>query len=112
MDEKFLLKLSVVLSIIGLAVLFVFSQFLETPEQDITSSENNDYAVFKGYVENIYEKENFTVILFSQESEATIFFFSKDKFPLRKGQKIEVKGKLTIEDSKATITADEIRLGR
>jgi hypothetical protein len=112
MDERFLLKLSVALSIIGLAVLFIFSQFLETPEQNIAASENNDYAVFKGYVENIYEKENFTVILFSQESKATIFFFSKDKFPIQKGQKIEVKGKLTIEENQATIVADEIRLGR
>jgi len=112
MDEKFLLKFSVVLSIIGLVVLFILSQLLETPEQNIASSKNNDYAVFKGYVENIYEKENFTVILFSQESEASVFFFSKEKFPLQKGQKIEVKGRLTINDNKATIVADEIRLGR
>lgn len=110
MKEKFLLKVSLACSIAGVILLFIFSNEINIEDKEISRLENNEYAVLKGKITKIYEKDDLMIAELSQYNHISVVIFKEDYLDLRIGDNIEVMGKTSEYEGELEIIADEVRL--
>jgi len=91
MQEKTLLKLSLICSIVGILVLFLLSSTMKSPESPLLE-EDAQYTV-QGTIGRITQRDNVTFIDLQKEDELTVVLFKEYPVDLHRGEYIEVIGK-------------------
>ncbi len=113
MEETLLLRLSLAVSIIGLALLFLASKFVQlepTKIEDLCSKQLNDKARIKGRIEGVKELDKAYVIEVAQEKTVSVTVFKGDSVSFRPGQFVDVVGRLQEYRGKRQVVADKVRI--
>jgi len=109
MTESFLYKLSIGVSLIGLTVLFLVSNFTEletTKIRNIQHSDDKDVRI-SGTVVEINKFDSVTVIRVAEESSIDTVSFSK--VDVKVGDNVSITGQLRYYKNKPEIIIDKLR---
>ena len=115
MKEKTLLKVALIVSLLGLLILYLISDNLEIKEKNIekiTIDNKDEFVKIKGTVSNIVDTEKVTIMEILQPQEITVVFFkNEDKtINIQQGNEVEVIGKVDEYEGNLEIIADRIRV--
>ena len=114
MNEKDLLKVSLIFSLIGILILFFLTYTLKVNLYEINSlSKDNldDIVRVKGVVESFTETPGlYLVNLKDNTGKITVVVFKDEKLELQEGLEIEVIGQVVEYQNKLEIIAKEIVL--
>ena len=121
MSESNLISISLVLSLIGIIILFFISDRIKVKEYQIkdimldkTLSKDllEKDIIVKGKITNLKETANSLLITISENKNyLKIIVYKKNNLvKLKEGQRIEVKGKLKTFEKEFEIEASEIKL--
>ena len=109
MQDKTLLKIALITSILGLLFIFFLSRNISFDKSSLITSDNLDsYITVEGRVTSIQSSDSFTTIKVVRQETIEIILF--DDINLTKDQIIEVSGQLKQEDNKNKIIAEEIKI--
>lgn len=111
MNNSFLLKLSLVCSIVGVVTLYLILQFVELDDSSIVELDDlSEGTLVKvvGVVESVNSREDFTVFSISQNVlvDAVVF----DSVNISAGLRVEVTGKLEEYNGKKELLVEKIIL--
>ncbi len=112
MNEKSLLKLALLISILGLILLYIVSKNIvidDTTIEKITNEEIEGDVVIKGIVKEITERSGTTFIIINQESEIEVIVFSSN-VNLSKGDNVKITGQVSEYKNQKEIIADKIEI--
>ncbi|MFO8016118.1 MAG: OB-fold nucleic acid binding domain-containing protein [Candidatus Woesearchaeota archaeon] len=116
MDEGFLLRASVVCSIVGVVALYIISGSIDAGETDIsriTMGEAEGDVVVRGSVSRIFRNEDVMIIGLQKNEEISVVMFSRD-YPdymgLSEGDEVEVRGSVDEYEGEKEIIAEEMRI--
>ncbi|MBI2651575.1 hypothetical protein HYX01_03830 [Candidatus Woesearchaeota archaeon] len=117
MQEKNLLKIALISSLLGLLILYLISNIMQIKEygaENIIPDNEDDFIKIKGVVSNVVDKEKVAVIKILQPKELTVLLFKKDNktMPVKQGNEIEVIGKVNQYENKNEVIADKVRVVR
>jgi pyrimidine operon attenuation protein/uracil phosphoribosyltransferase len=110
MNDKTLLKLSLICSLCGVVILFLISPMIKTPYRsisEINSLESSDSVKLQGVVTNIKELNNTVMIDVAQLNNITVVVFSSN-IQVYRGDYIEVTGTVQDYEGKKGLIADKI----
>ncbi len=115
MQEKTLLKIALICSILGLSALYIISGSIELKENNIekiTLENKDEFVKLRGIVSNVADTEKVSFIKISQPQEITIILFKNENktIQIRRGNEIEVFGKVDEYNGKMEIIADRVRV--
>ncbi len=106
MQEKSLLKLSLIIAIIGLFLLFIFTKEVKLDSK--ISYDVDDFVEFKGNVKSINEFNN-SVTLFVEKSDTIkVILFDKPYYSIKENDFLEIRGKIA-NNEKMELIAEDIR---
>jgi len=110
MNEKVLLKIALVCSIVGLVGLFVFSKTIQIQEVAISKIDGTQQGVVKvfGTVASIRHAGQGMIVEVSQPSTITVFVSSN--VSMVPGDKVEIIGRVDEYKGKQEIVAERIRI--
>ncbi len=110
MRETTLLKIVLICTIAGLAILFFISSGIEIPEYNLEHSLNTEQDVkLTGKILQYSDKGNVKFIELAHQSKMTVVLFENQNVTLKAGDDIEVLGKLQKYDGKDEVIAQSIR---
>ena len=110
MNEKFLLKLALIISVLGLILLYVISKNIEisdTTIEKITNEEIEGDVVIRGTVKEINTRGSTTFLVINQESEIEVIVFSNN-VNLSMGDNVKITGQVSEYKNQKEIIADKI----
>ncbi len=114
MKETTLLKIALICSLVGLLVLYFISEKIEVKDYkpDILSNKNiGDEVKVSGIIQKINYQQNVAFIEMEQKIPISIVVFADNKnLSLKRGDSVEVIGKLQEYKGKNEIIADGIRV--
>ena len=115
MAEDLLLKVSFVLSIVGIIILFFILDKVKPKEYNINllSKENLDeFVKIKGEITEIKETNSLSILTVKDESKSINVILNKKNQIIKpkKGQKVEVTGKFRTFRKDFEIEAEEIKI--
>ena len=109
MQEKTLLKLSLLCAIIFIVILFYLSQTIKFPESPLLKEDGN-YNV-KGSIARITQTEKVTFIELQKEDELTVILFKDYPVDLHTGDYVEIIGKASKdENGEMQLIGKEVRI--
>ncbi len=111
MKDSLLLRIALITSIIGLAILVIILKTTGLQEIDISEAkelEEDTTVRITGIVERVTNKDNFAIINIKKQETITVIIF--DNINLSKGQKVEVIGKTKEYKGEKEVIADKIIL--
>lgn len=113
MQEKPLIKISLLTTILGLSFLFFYAQTLDlTLQQDIEDLSSPEKVMMKGTVQNLKVTDN--AIFFELEGEKIIqtevILFPESSIYLREGDHVELTGQVEEYKGKKEVIAEKIIL--
>ena len=112
MNEKQLLRVSLIFSLIGILLLFFLTYELKVKLYEINSlsKDNLDDAVrVKGVIESFAETPGLYLITIKDDNgKITIVVFKDEKIPLQKGLNIEIIGQVVEYKNELEIIAKQI----
>ncbi|MBU0758565.1 MAG: hypothetical protein KKF44_10945 [Nanoarchaeota archaeon] len=112
MNEKMLLRISVLFAVIGISALFIISKSIEinnTTIEKIYGEKIGDEVEITGKAIQIIRNEKFTVIKMAQESEIEVIAYDNIA-EIREGDALSVKGRIDEYNEKRQIVADKITI--
>lgn len=112
MNEKTLLKIALICSLLGIIALFIISNALEVNERVISEIDETDLGYnikVKGVVTNIRNMGSVLIINMVQLEKIDVVVFN-DELVLNKGDYVEIVGKLEEYEGKLELIADRIDL--
>lgn len=112
MKEETLLKMSLVISLVGLFLLSIFSSRLVVDEESldkIQGIDDDEYVSVSGIVSSVTQGENSAVVVIMQETKAKVVVFD-DLKGLEPGDKVAVRGKIDEYNGAKQILAEEIKI--
>ncbi|MEK6916368.1 MAG: OB-fold nucleic acid binding domain-containing protein [Nanoarchaeota archaeon] len=112
MNESLLYKSAIIVSIVGLILIFFISNSIEindTTIDKITNGETLDTVKLVGEVVEITEKSNVTYLLIAETKEITAIAFSNN-LSIKKGDSLEIIGKVDEYNGKKEIIAESITI--
>lgn len=112
MEDKSLLKAALVCSMVGVTALFFISEFMDVEESGIgdigINNVDNNVKVI-GTVSNVVDTETTMVMDVLQSQEIKVVVFKEEDFKLKRGDFVEVLGKVQDNNGKLEIIGDRIR---
>ncbi|HME87146.1 MAG TPA: OB-fold nucleic acid binding domain-containing protein [Candidatus Nanoarchaeia archaeon] len=109
MRETTLLRITMLIAIAGLFLLFIISKVTAFPEQ-VLLDEDNSYTV-QGEIKRITERDKVTFITLNKVDELTVVLFKDYPVDLHQGEYIEVIGKATKDqEDNLQLVSKEIRI--
>ena len=91
MQERTLLRISLLCSLLGILALFFISQTVQYPESAILEEDQN--YIVKGSIQRITQRDAVTFITLDKEDELTVVLFKDYPVDLHSGDYIEVMGR-------------------
>ena len=112
MKETLLLKIALICSLIGLIALFFISTKIEFKEYRPNKLSNNvgDDVKLQGIITKINDKGNVVFVELKQENFVNVVMFSEDNSSLKKGDNVEIIGKVQDFNGKNEIIAQKVRV--
>lgn len=105
MNEKTLLKVSLISSILGVVVLAIFSTNDDLSQKPLYAYEENGDISFIGHIEKVAKRGNLTILSVSRKDIVDVIIF--EDFNLSKGD-VYVKGNIQDYNGKKEIIAEKI----
>ena len=117
MDDKLLLKIALITSIMGIVILYFISSTANIPETKISKInelEESQTVKVTGKIKSISKTEKVTFIELTQEETVKIIVFNDRNLSLEKDENIEITGRITINNNNKEneIIADKIIIAR
>ncbi len=112
MDERVLLRISLVSSLVGIFFLFIIVSFFtveETAISGIPSSEEGTTVHVKGFVESVQNRKGIAIIEIAELKSVSAVLFTSENVTLEKGQKVEVRGKVREYGGQMQLVIDELK---
>lgn len=103
-----MIKLVLILSLIGLTILFFISEYIKPPEVNPILTEQDELIKINGKILNIDEKEEVTYIKFLPDIPLTLVSFDKINMSFNL-QNVVVTGKVDIYNNEKQIIVREIK---
>lgn len=94
MDEKTLLRVSIVCCFIGISILFFIFSNQDVKEPEALESNMDEHVEIKGEVERVSQKKDLTFLHVKRETTVPIVFFEKIN-TLRRNDQVKVIGKVS-----------------
>ncbi|RLE39423.1 hypothetical protein DRJ17_00540 [Candidatus Woesearchaeota archaeon] len=110
MQEKTLLKLSIILTIVGVISLFIYVDILNPREIEIEQlKQNTDNVVtLEGTVINYKDYGKTAILKLAQPKTVEVFLFKKENISINKGEYVKVTGEVKKYAKGFEIVADSI----
>ena len=94
MQEKTLLKIALITSLVGLLILYLISDNITIKEKNIekiTIDNKDEFVKVRGLVSNVVDTEKVTIINVMQPGEIMVVLFKSDntKSPIQEGNEVE-----------------------
>ena len=117
MKEQTLLKTALIVSLVGLSILYLINDNIEIKEKNIekiTLENKDEFVKLKGIVNRIVDTEKVTIMEITQPQEITVVLFKDENktMPIQEGNEVEVIGKVDEYEGKLEIIADRLRIIR
>ena len=112
MRENTLLKISLICSLLGLVALYFISAKIDIKDYkpSVLNKNVGDDVKLEGQVMKITDNGDVIFVELSQQNPVNIVMFTNDNVQLRKGDDIEVIGKVQEYNGKNEIIAQKIRV--
>ena len=115
MEEKTLLRIALICSLLGLLALYLISGSVEIKEKNIekiTLENKDEFVKLRGIVSNVADTEKVSIIEILQPQKMTVVLFKNEnqKINLQQGNEVEVFGKVDEYNGKMEIIADRVRV--
>jgi len=114
MQKKDLLKISLIVSLIGIAVLFVITQRIEINEKNIDKINKDnigDYVKIKGKINKIDDLKNAVKINVVQPSTMDVIIFKNNQsIDFEEGDNVEVIGRVEEYNGKMEVIGEKVRV--
>ena len=117
MQEKTLLKVALISSIVGLLILYLINDNIQINEKNIekiTIGNKDEFVKIRGIVSNVVDTEKVVIMEITQPQQITVVLFKKENktMPIYTGNEIEIFGKVDEYEGKMEIIADRVRIVR
>ena len=117
MQEKTLLKIALITSIVGLVVIYVISGNIVIEEktlEKITIGNKDEFVKVRGMVSRITDLEKVTIMEITQPTEITIIMFKNgnESTIFAEGNEVEIIGKIDEYEGEMEIIAERARIVR
>ena len=117
MEEKTLLKIALICSLLGLLILYLISNNIEINEKNIekiTLENKDEFVKLRRIVSNVVDTEKVVIMEITQPQQMTVVLFKDENktMPIQQGNEIEVIGKVDEYEGKMEIIADRLRVIR
>jgi len=117
MQEKTLLKIALIISLLGLLVIYLISDNITIKEKNIekiTIENKDEFVKLRGIVSKVIDTEKVTIMEITQPQEITVVLFKNENktMPIQQGNQVEVIGKVDEYEGKLEIIADRFRVVR
>lgn len=109
MQEKTLLKISLITSISGIALLFLLSAGAEKNEKPFQLAEDGSRAVVSGRIARVSSSGNLTFLSIYQSEPVGAVIIGKSHVSLEEGDYVEVRGAVENYNGKKELVIEEIR---
>jgi hypothetical protein len=113
MQERTLLRISLITTAIGIILLYILSQYSQ-PEQvqpyTLTNSDLGNKVLVQGNIGSIKQYGNTTIIKVSTNDQIQVVHFQPLKFSLNKNEQIEIIGTVQKHKGEYQLISDEIRI--
>jgi RecJ-like exonuclease len=112
LQESFLLKIALVVSVLGIVFLYLISTQIElndTTIEKITSGSAEDKVSVTGLVTSVKQSGQTTFITLSQTNNVDVVVFSKN-LSLAAGDVVKIIGKVQDYNGKKEIIADKVEM--
>ena len=112
MQEKTLLKLSIIGSLLGLIILFTLAQKIEIGEKQInklTTGDIEQSIKITGLVTKVTNREKVMFLEISEKAKVNALLFKKGNITIETGDLIEIKGTVDEYNNQPQIIIDEIK---
>ncbi|MBW3022655.1 hypothetical protein KY308_00945 [Candidatus Woesearchaeota archaeon] len=109
MEEKKLLKLALICSLLGTALLYFISTTIEQEQKPFSFIEDEEYSVISGEISKINTYGNVSFITLYQKMPVDVIIIGENYLDLKQGNTIEVRGTKQDYEGKKEFVADEIR---
>lgn len=111
MNEKMLLKISIIGALVGIFVLYLISDNIKINESSIGkigSGEVGKDVKVNGIVKDVFNGEKVSIITITQPEEMKIVFY--DNVSLKEGDYVEVIGEVEEYNGKMEIMGNRVRV--
>ena len=117
MKEQTLLKTALIVSLLGLLILYLISGNIEIKEKNIekiTLENKDEFVKLRGIVSKVIDTEKVTIMEITQPQQITVVLFKDENktMPIQEGNEVEVIGKVDEYEGKLEIIADRLRIVR
>ena len=117
MQEKTVLKTALIISLLGLLVLYMFSDNVQLKEKNIekiTLDNKDEFVKVRGIVSKVIDTEKVTIMEITQPQQITVVLFKNENktMPIQEGNQVEIFGKVDEYEGKLEIIADRLRIIR
>lgn len=117
MKEKTLLKLALIVSLLGLLILFLISDNIKIKEKNIekiTIENKDEFVKLRGIVSKVIDTEKVTIMEITQPQQITVVLFKDENktMSIQQGNQVEIFGKVDEYEGKLEIIADRLRVVR
>jgi len=117
MREQTLLKTALIVSLLGLSILYLINDNIDIKEKNIekiTIDNKDEFVKLKGIVSRLIDTEKVTIMEITQPQEITVVLFKDENktMPIQEGNEVEVIGKVDEYEGKLEIIADRLRIIR
>lgn len=117
MREKTLLKIALIVSLIGLLVLYIISDNITIKQASIgkiTLDNKDEMVKVRGIVSRVTDTDKVTIMEIMQPTEITVVLFksSNKTIPIKEGNEVEIIGKVDEYNDKMEIIAQRARIVR
>jgi len=112
-NEKTLLRIALICTIIGIAVLFFISSNIEVTEKTIDKINKDNLGEdvkVKGVIDRVTQTNSTIFLELTQPQSITIILFSKQNISLEKGDYIEVIGEIDEYEGSLEIIGQRVRV--
>ena len=94
MNERNLLKISLIFSLIGIFILFLIAESVDLSYSEIKSIEKDEFVKLRGIVDKVNQRDKVAFVELIQPESITVVLFKEDEFiDIQEGDYIEVVGK-------------------
>jgi len=117
MKEQTLLKTALIVSLVGLSILYLFNDNIEIKEKNIekiTIDNKDEFVKLTGIVNRVVDTEKVTIMEITQPQQITVVLFKDENktMPIQEGNEVEIIGKVEEYEGKLEIIADRLRIIR
>ena len=115
MEEKTLLKIALIISLLGLLGLYMVSENVEIKEktiEKITLENKDEFVRLGGIVNKVYKADKALIIEIMQPQKITVVLFNNENktTKISEGNEVEIFGKVDEYEGKMEVIADRVRV--